>query len=75
MDDATLRYGDAPWENIEDSDDVLGVYLRLEDDLDNLGDYLELFADGTFLLFEIETDSESEGRWGSVGANEIRLFR
>ena len=51
MDDATLRYGDAPWENIEDSDGVPGVYLRLGDDLDNLGTIP--FVKGSEIPFDV----------------------
>ena len=73
VDNATLSYADAPWEKIEDGEGVPGLYLRLEDDLENLGDFVELVEDGTFVLEE--ANEEFSGTWTIVGSDKIHLFQ
>ena len=73
VDDETLSYADAPWEKIEEGEGVPGVYLRLEDDLENLGDFVELVKGGTFILEE--ATEEFSGTWVIWAKYEIHLFR
>lgn len=55
------------WEKYGDQGEVSGVYLRLN--FEQLGDYLELFPDGSFV--SEEGGVTSEGIWQNVGADVV----
>jgi hypothetical protein len=63
------------WEMYQDNTDLPGLYLRLKDlssVSESLGDYLELKADGTFVIEE--DGNRFSGRWQRVDANQVTLY-
>ena len=56
------------WEKYEDGTSLIGLYLRM-DDINSVGDFLELKSDGTFDL-EVGGDLTT-GKWQEEGATII----